>query len=117
MGQLVKVNFRLARRDKTPISGADILVQIVDQDPLSDDLLGTCGVDATGAGELMFDLDLASSADSPLEMQPDVYLKVFRNGALIYRSDVKLDVDFLAVHPVTGMANSLTKDLGVFIVE
>jgi|GEM_PF-611573 len=117
MGQLVKIVFRLvAASDGRPITGDDLLVWIYDRDPFQDDLLGECGVDANGFGELMFDLGKVSSLDSPGETDPDVYLEVLRAGTPVFRSQVKRDVDFLSRHPVTGMAGSLTKDLGVFEV-
>lgn len=117
MGQLVKVVFRLVTAaGGAPVTGDDIRVRIFDRDPLHDDLLGECGVDSNGAGELMFDLGQVSSIDSPGETDPDIYLEVFRAGAPVFRSQVKRDVDFLSRNPFTGMAGSLTKDLGVFLV-
>lgn len=117
MGQLVKLVFRLiTASDGTPVTGNDVRVQIFDRDLLHDDLLGECGVDANGAGEVVFNLGLVSSVDSPGETDPDVYLVVTRNGTPVFKSHVIADIDFLSRHPVTGMAGSLTKDLGVFVV-
>ena len=117
MGQLVRVVFRLVTASNgAPVTGEDLRVRIFDRDLLQDDLLGECGVDANGAGELTFDLGQVSSVDSPGETDPDIYLEVLRAGTPVFRSEVKPDVDFLSRHPITGAASSLTKDLGVFVV-
>ena len=91
---LASMHFRDGRQ--TDASG--LTAQLWDGDPISDDLLATAVV--TGAypdfaAEFVFDLNKAASPDSPLELQPDLYILIEdAGGREVFRSKVYKDVSF-----------------------
>lgn len=117
MQTLVRILARfVTASDGSPIGGPNYAVQLYDQDAIADDLLAEAPLPADGNIGLTFDLMAASSTDSPLETEPDLYLVLVRDGKEVFRSTVAKNVAFLGNHPVTGMDLGRTQDLGVFKV-
>ena len=117
MHKLVRVVGRFASAvDGTPIGGPAYRARLFDKDPLSDDLLSEAVPAPDGSVGFTFDLSEASSADSPGEVAPDLYVVLLRDGQPAFRSDVIPNVSFFGRHPVTGMEIEFTHDLGVLRV-
>ena len=98
----VKVNATLAS-DAASLQKLDGLTATLwDADPVRDDQLSTA-VLRGGRAEFLIDLEDASSPDSPLETQPDLFLTVAdRSGTVVFRSGTLPNVDFCRRDPVSG---------------
>jgi hypothetical protein len=83
----------LEKGSGAPLTGDTFLVKLYDKDPLSDDFLGEAKPDKTGEVLIKFDLDKIKSADTPLEQYPDLYFKVYKNGADYFESPLADDLD------------------------
>ena len=102
--------------DKTPITGSDYLVRLMDKDVLVDDELSAKRPDANGSVELGFHVSDMDSPDSPLETEPDLYLVLLRGDITVHSTPVMMNVDFLSENPHSGIRNKLTRDLGTIVV-
>ncbi len=73
-----------------------------DEDPLKDDKLSEAIV-RDGTAEFLIDLSDASSADSPFERLPDLYVTVLdASGRQSFRSGTHRNVDFTQRDPVSN---------------
>lgn len=115
MMQMVRILARFVRHaDNNPLTGDQYTAKLWDKDFFVDDHLGTRKLDAKGGVEFTFDVADAGSADSPMEMYPDLYLVLLEDGKEVFRSKVFGDVDFLSRDPVSGESSRLTQNLGTF---
>lgn len=98
----VKVNAKLSP-DSTALFRQQGLIAILwDEDPIKDDQLSEAIV-RDGTAEFLVDLSDASSADSPLERRPDLYVTVSdAAGRQIFRSGTHRNVDFSQRDPVSN---------------
>lgn len=110
--RLVRVLARLKGGGELPFLRMKAL--LLDQDTLSDDVLAEAVPDINGNVAFQFHLGLASSVDSPGETQADLYIQVLLDDVEVFRTEPIKDVDFLMPNPVTGLRDSVTKDLGTF---
>lgn len=85
-----------------------------DQDIVSDDLLGEGALDSMGCVTFQFDLKLASSIDSPGEVQPDLYIQILLDSVEIFRTAVKEDVLLIDGGSADQFRSTSTLDLGAF---
>lgn len=113
----IHVRARFVTADERPVGGEGWRATLFDKDPVSDDRLAAVDVPASGAVSFMFDLSAASSADSPLEMSPDLYVVLERGGREVLRTPVSQDLPLLQKNKVTGHMDGTTVDLGRFIVS
>ena len=103
-----------------PLAGNGYTVRFFDFDLLKDDALGESGLSAEGVAQIVceasqFQTGLLGRLFSRLrEQKPDIYIEVVGDdGARLYRSAVRWNVDPLKPDEVTGRVNP-TLDLGVF---
>ena len=99
-----------------PLAGAGWRVKLYDKDPVDDGLLAEARLDANGEASMMFSVADVKSWDSPGERKPDLYFKLLRDKAEIWRSEVFPDVDFEELDPVSGRETALTQAFGPFRV-
>lgn len=94
MAQICHVNARLLNEDGTVVP-AGVRVDLMDEDPISDDFLGTSTVGEDGAVAVVFNLEDAKSLDTPFETEPDLYFRVQRGSLTLVRSKTRPNVQFL----------------------
>ena len=85
-----------------------------DQDLVSDDMLGEGAMDSMGCVTFQFDLKLASSIDSPGEVQPDLYIQILLDDVEVFRTAVKKDVLLIAGGSANQLGSTNSLDLGEF---
>jgi len=85
-----------------------------DQDLVSDDMLGEAALDSMGRVTFQFNLKLASSIDSPGEVQPDLYIQILLDDVEVFRTPVKKDVLLIAGGSADQLRSTNTLDLGEF---
>lgn len=99
---IVKLNAIVVPSDQNPLPSVGAAATLWDADSLVDDLLCSSEVGEGGRIEFIFDLTEGESADSPVELYPDLYLKVVEaNGTLSFHSEVLRNTDFLKIDPVS----------------
>jgi len=114
---LFNVIVRFTNLQGAPLAGPQWSVEVVDEDPLRDDRLGTSSLNEHGEGRVFFSVADVASLDSPGERKPDLYFILKRNGREVFRTGVERDVDFEALDPVTGRPHDLTRDFGTIEVD
>ena len=85
-----------------------------DQDLISDDMLGEAALDSMGRVTFKFNLKLASSIDSPGEVQPDLYIQILLDDVEVFRTAVKKDVLLIAGGSADQLGSTNALDLGEF---
>ena len=113
---LFKVIARFENAEGRPSFGSEYEVSLLDKDRLFDDKLGASPRSEDGTAEFLFSVADVLSIDSPGERTPDIYFVITENGNEVFRSEVFPEVSFDAADPVTGRADSLTKEFGPFRV-
>ncbi len=113
---LFRVIARFENAEGRPFFGSEYEVALLDQDRLFDDKLGTSSINEDGTAEFLFSVADVLSVDSIGERLPDIYFVITENGNEVFRSEVFPEVNFDATNPVTGRADSLTKEFGPFRV-
>lgn len=113
---LFKVIARFENAEGRPFFGSEYEVSLLDKDRLFDDKLGASALGEDGTAEFLFSVADVLSIDSPGERTPDIYFVITENGNEVFRSEVFREVSFDANDPVTGRADSLTKEFGPFRV-
>lgn len=114
---LFRVIVRFENHRGEPLGGRDWTVELRDEDPLADGVLGRATLDDDGAAGILFSVADVQSPDSPGERRPDLYFVLFHYGREVYRSRVEYDVDFEALDPVSGEPDRLTQDFGTIQVN
>lgn len=75
---------------------------LFDADPLRDDFLSSSTVQPDGTAGFLFDLSSSRSLDSLFETKPDLYCLVkAADDTVLYRSEIRRNIDFLHVDPVS----------------
>jgi len=101
---IVKVNATISAESETLRDLEGLEASLWDADLVADDKLATAFINA-GSVEFLWELEDASSLDSPRESLPDLYMKVTNNiGETAFHSETHPGVDFLEKDPVTGDA-------------
>lgn len=113
---LFKVIARFENAEGRPFFGSEYEVSLLDKDRLFDDKLGASSLSEDGTAEFVFSVADVLSIDSPGERTPDIYFVITENGNEVFRSEIFPEVSFDATDPVTGRADSLTKEFGPFRV-
>jgi hypothetical protein len=110
---IVKLNAVLSVANESLSKLDGLSAELWDVDSVSDDLLGTATL-RSGRAEFIFDLGDASSADSPLETEPDLFLRVRDgSGRIVFDSETHANVRFQDIDEVSGDVRS-TREL-VFV--
>ena len=97
MDVILKAKIKVRDGRMTSLSG--LKAQLWDADPMVDDFLAAGIVEGSSyldyTVEFRFDLEKASSFDSPGEVNPDLYILVEdANGKHVFRSTTVRDFDF-----------------------
>ena len=83
---IIHVRLRLLQKGTgDPLFGPHIVVRLYDEDPLSDDHLGSATPNEDGEVQIDFDEGDIKSMDSPGEQMPDLYFVVLGNGKEVYQ--------------------------------
>ena len=114
---LFKVIARFENAEGRPFFGSAYKVSLLDQDRLFDDKLGSTSLSEDGTAEFLFSAADILSVDSMDERTPDIYFVITENGNEVFRSEVFPEVNFDTTNPVTGRADTLTKEFGPFRVS
>ena len=85
-----------------------------DQDLVNDDMLGEAALDSMGRVTFQFNLKLVSSIDSPVEVQPDLYIQILLDDVEVFRTAVKKDALLIAGGSADQLRSTNTFDLGEF---
>jgi hypothetical protein len=85
-----------------------------DQDLIRDDMLGEAALDSMGHVTFQFNLKLASSIDSPGEVQPDLYIQILLDDVEVFRTAVKKDVLLIVGGSADQLGSTNALDLGEF---
>lgn len=104
-------------QDGNPLTGEGWQAGLSDRDLLADDCLGEVGLDDQGQATFLLSVADIKSVDSPDERRPDLYFTLFRDGREVFRSEVIEDVDFEALHTVTGDPSRITREFGPYTVR
>jgi hypothetical protein len=99
-----------------PVGGKGWSASLADRDALFDDCLGTADVDTDGQASFLLHVADIMSLDSPGERTPDLYFMLFKDEQEVFRSEVIEDVDFEALHHVSGDPVRITQSFGPFQV-
>ena len=99
------------------LQGNDWTAEILDLDALLDDYLGEARLDDDGRATFLLSVADIKSLDSWGEREPDLYFILFRDGEEVFRSEVIEDVDFEALHKVSGDPVKITQEFGPYRVE
>jgi len=113
---LFKVIAKFENAEGDPFFGSEYKVTLLDKDRLLDDKLGSTTLSEDGTAEFLFSAADVLSIDSIGEQTPDIYFVITENNNEVFRSEVFAEVDFKAANPVTGRADSLTREFGPFRV-
>ncbi len=113
---LFRVIARFENAEGRPFFGSEYEVSLLDEDRLFDDKLGTTSINEDGTAEFLFSVADIFSVDSPGERTPDIYFVITEHGNEVFRSEVFPEVNFDTTNPVTGRADSLTREFGPFRV-
>lgn len=119
--QIIKLIARFVHADSgQPVVGPDIRVRFYDRDLLKDDVLGEAVLSNQGVAEVLCSSGSFQSGvlgrlfERLKEKKPDIYCELLGpDGAPIFRSAVRWDLDVGGVNPVTQVANP-TIDLGTY---
>jgi hypothetical protein len=85
-----------------------------DQDLVNDDMLGEAALDSMGRVTFQFNLKLVSSIDSPVEVQPDLYIQILLDDVEVFRTAVKKDALLIAGGSADQLRSTNAFDLGEF---
>jgi hypothetical protein len=107
---------RFTNESGQPLSGEGWTAAVTDQDALHDDRLGMVKLDKEGVATFLLNVADIKSFDSPGERAPDLYFTLFRDGREVFRSEVTRNVDFEALHEVSGDPVGITQEFGPFRV-
>ena len=94
MGIFIHTKIQLIEKGTgAPFSGETVSVKLYDKDPITDDFLGEAKPDKDGNVLIKFDLNKIKSADTPFELFPDLYFRVYKEGIPFFESPVSDDID------------------------
>lgn len=95
MELILKVSAQLLVKGTGRALPSTYTIQLMDKDPVKDDLLGSTNADRNGKVYFQVNPDDFKSVDSFAEKLPDLYLLVLEDGKELFRSPVANDVDVL----------------------
>ncbi|MBX9853379.1 MAG: hypothetical protein K2X86_16660 [Cytophagaceae bacterium] len=82
------------KETRQPWSSDGSVVKLYDQDLMEDDFLGECKIGEYGQVEISFNSSDFKSMDSPGEKYPDIYLCIYKYGKLLFKSEVRKNLNF-----------------------
>lgn len=106
----------------SPLDPTGMRVRFLDADALVDDLLGECELPGDGIARIIvapgsYRSGLFGSVGQAFgELEPDVYCELFEGDRIVYRTQVKWDLNPEAVNAASGL-NERTLDLGTYRVR
>ena len=113
----IEVTARLiAKGSDTPVTGDDYVVKLYDKDFFDDDFLGEASPDKDGRVSFLFNPEAFDKRDPIREKSLDFYFVVYKNGLVIFRSQVMEHVDVDAVETFK-MGEGEVVDLGSFLID
>jgi hypothetical protein len=113
----IEVTARLiAKGSDTPVTSDDIVVKFYDKDFFDDDFLGEASPDKDGRVSFIFNPEAFDRKDPIREKSLDFYFVVYKNGLVIFRSQVMEHVDVDAVETFK-MGEGEVIDLGSFLID
>jgi hypothetical protein len=95
MELILKVSAQLLVKGAGTALPSTYTIQLMDKDPLKDDLLGSTSTDRNGKVYFQVNPNDFQTVDSFAEKLPDLYLSVLEEGKEIFRTPVANDVDVL----------------------
>ena len=102
--------------DGRPLTGKAWVARVFDSDCLADDRLGQSALDDQGRAAFLIPVADIMSLDSPGERMPDLYFRLFLDGAEVFRTQVIEDVDFERLDRVSGDPSDITQEFGPYVV-
>jgi len=113
----IEVTARLiAKGSDTPVTSDEVVVKLYDKDFFDDDFLGEASPDKEGRVSFIFNPEAFDRKDPIREKSLDFYFVVYKNGLVIFRSQVMEHVDVDAIETFK-MGEGEVIDLGSFLID
>lgn len=97
------------------LTGEAYTVRLFDKDIFENDFLGESGLDHNGYSKISFRPSAFGNAGN-LEKYPDLYFVLYKNGEVIFKSQVMKNFDFSDVDQYKKGDGEVI-DLGAYLVE
>jgi hypothetical protein len=110
------VSARFVHPDGRPFTGEHYLVEIWDQDPFTDDFLGSSPLDANGVASFLCFFKDMQSLETPFETEPDIYFVIKQRKEEIFRTKVFPDVRLLGQEELIDKKGNISIHFGPFVV-
>lgn len=105
----------IAKGNDAPVTGEAYTVRLFDRDIFDHDFIGESGLDSNSYSKISFHHEAFGDLAN-LEIFPDLYFVMYKNGTPIFNSKVMEAVDFEAIEQHKKGEGDLI-DLGTYLIE
>lgn len=104
----------IAKGNDVPLTGDEFRVRLYDRDLFENDFIGESKLGPNGTASINFTYAAFNKGD--LELLPDFYFVVFKNGNPVFKSKVMENLDIQTIEQFRSGVGEVI-DLGTFLVE